>query len=114
MDSLHIVLLGTAVSGVIFTLLAIIIATKITSLNQFILWTIPVEVVCFVPAILHLFRIDPAWLRYYPVNVCMEMVSGHAPSAMGILAVIALTVILAVLSKACILKMWDNIGGAKL
>ncbi len=113
-DRLHIVLLGTIISSVIFTLLAIIIATKIISLNQFILWTVPIEIVCFVPAILHLFKITPAWLRYYPVNVCMEMVSGHVPSATGIFIVIALIVILLVFSKNCVLKMWNSMGGVKL
>ncbi len=113
-DRLHIVLFGTIASSVIFTLLAIIIATKIISLNQFILWTVPIEIVCFVPAILHLFKITPAWLRYYPINVCMEMVSGHTPSAIGIFIVIALIVILLVFSKNCVLKMWSSMGGVKL
>lgn len=113
-SNLHIVMLGTIISSVIFTLLGIIIATKISSLNQFILWTIPIEVVCFVPAILHLFKITPAWFRYYPINVCMEMISGYAPSAIGIFIVMALTVILFVLSKCCVLKMWSSMGGAKL
>ena len=113
-DNLHIVLLGTVISSVIFTLLGIIIATKIISLNQFILWTVPIEIVCFVPAILHLFKITPAGLRYYPINVCMEMVSGYAPSAIGIFIVIALMAILLVLSKYCVLKMWNSMGGVKL
>lgn len=113
-NNLHIVLFGTVISSAIFTLLAIIIATKIISLNQFILWTIPIEIACFVPAILHLFRITPAWLRYYPVNVCMEMVSGHAPSVIGIFIVIALMAILFVFSKHCVLKMWSSTGGVKI
>lgn len=113
-SNLHIVVLGTVISSAIFTLLGIIIATKISSLNQFILWTIPIEVVCFVPAILHLFRITPTWLQYYPINVCMEMISGHVPSAIGIFIVMALTVILLVLSKCCALKMWSSMGGVKL
>jgi len=113
-NRLHIVLFGTIISSVIFTLLAIIVATKIISLNQFILWTVPIEIVCFVPAILHLFKITPAWLRYYPINVCMEMVSGHAPSAIGIFIVIALIVILLAFSKNCVLKMWSSMGGVKL
>ncbi len=111
---LHIVLLGTVLSSVMFTLLGIIIATKIISLNQFILWTVPIEIVCFVPAILHLFKITPAWLRYYPVNVCMEMVSGHASSAIGIFIVIAWMAFLFVLSNYCVLKMWGSMGGVKL
>ncbi len=113
-NRLHIVLFGTIISSVIFTLLAIIVATKIISLNQFILWTVPIEIVCFVPAILHLFKITPAWLRYYPINVCMEMVSGHAPSAIGLLGVAALMAVLLVLSKNSVLKMWNSMGGVKL
>ncbi len=113
-NRLHIVLFGTIISSVIFTLLAIIIATKIVSLNQFILWTVPIEIVCFIPAILHLFKFTPAWLGYYPINVCMEMVSGHAPSTIGFFGVVALMVILFVLSKYCVLKMWNSMGGVKL
>ena len=56
-NHLHIVLFGTFLSGVIFTLSGIIVARKITGLNQFILWTVPIEAVCFVPAILHLFSV---------------------------------------------------------
>lgn len=113
-NHLQIVLLGTVISSAIFTLLGMILATKIISLNQFILWTVPIEIVCFIPAILHLFQITPAWLRYYPINICMEMVSGCAPSAIEIFIVIAWIAILFVLSKYCILKMWDSIGGVKL
>ena len=113
-NNLHIVLFGTAISSAIFTLFGIVIATKIISLNQFVLWTVPIEIVCFVPAILHLFKITPAWLRYYPINVCMEMISGCVPSGIGILAVIAWTAILLVLSKYCVLKMWSSMGGVKL
>lgn len=113
-DHLYIVLLGTLISNVIFTLTGIIVATKIVSLNQFILWTVPIEVVCFVPAILHLFHITPAWCGCFPVNVCMDMVSGHSLSAAGFLGVMAMTVILFILSRSCILKMWDSVGGVKL
>lgn len=111
---LHMILLGTMISSAIFTLLGIIVATKIVSLNQFILWTVPIEILCFVPAILHLFRITPAWLQYDPINVCMDMVSGHSPSAMGFLIAITMAAILFVISKFCVLKMWDSIGGVKL
>lgn len=113
-DHCPVVLLGTTISSIAFTLTGIIIATKIISLNQFILYTVPVEIVCFVPAVLHLFQITPPWLRYYPVNICMDMICGNPPSAAGILIVTALTAMLFVLSKHCILKMWSSTGGAKL
>lgn len=111
---LYIILLGTAISSVIFTLSGIIVATKIVSLNQFILWTVPIEIVCFVPAVLHLFKMTPPWFQYYPTNVCMDMVSGRLPSIIGFSGVIIIITILFVLSRFCVLKMWDDIGGAKL
>ena len=111
---LYIILLGTAISSVIFTLSGIIVATKIVSLNQFILWTVPIEIVCFVPAVLHLFKMTPPWFQYYPTNVCMDMVSGCLPSIIGFGGVIIIITILFVLSRFCVLKMWDDIGGAKL
>lgn len=74
-DNIHIILFGTVISSVIFTLLGIIAAARIAGLNQFILRTVPIEIVCFVPAILHLFKITPAWCGYYPVNACMDMIS---------------------------------------
>lgn len=113
-DNLPMVLLGTLLSGVIFTLLAIVTATKISSLNQFILWIVPIEIVCFVPAILHLFKITPNWLRHYPINACMDMVSGNVPSAMGVFVVFLLIAFLLVFTKKCVIKMWGSMGGVKL
>lgn len=113
-NNVPLTLLGTALSSAAFTLLGMIAAAKITSLNQFILWTVPIEIVCFVPAMLHLFQITPAWLRYYPVNVCMDLISGCVPSAAGIFALAAWLAVLFVLAKRCVLKMWASMGGAKL
>ncbi len=113
-DHLSVVLLGTVISSAVFTLIGIIVATKISSLNQFILWTVPVEILCFVPAVLHIFKITPGWMRYYPVNVCMDMVMGNVPPMAAILTVMALLAILLVYSKSCVLKMWSSSGGVKL
>lgn len=112
--NLPMVLLGTAMAGGMFTLSGIVVAAKISSLNQFILWTVPVEVVGFVPAVLHLFGITPDWLRYYPVNVCMEMVSGAVPSPAGIFVAAAWTAVLLGLSGQAVLAMWGSGGGGKL
>lgn len=113
-ENAPVVLLGTLFSCVIFTLLSIIVAERVFSLNQFILWTVPVEVVCFVPAVLHLFKITPTWLRYYPFNACMDMVSGDMPSAIGFAAVVALIAILFPLAGCCVRRIWRGMGGVKL
>ena len=107
-------LLGTALSGAVFTLLGIIIATKISSLNQFILWTVPIEVVGFVPAILHMFGVTPAVLRYYPLNVCMDMIAGKKITATGVFVVVLLIAVLIAAAHKCVRRMWKSAGGIKL
>lgn len=109
-----IVLMGTIISSVIFSLIGIIIATKTISLNQFILLTVPIEIISFVPALLYLFKITPDWLGYYFFNVCMQMISGNAPSVIGMLILGCVTIFLFVVAKICVLKMWNSMGGAKL
>ena len=108
------VLLGTALSGILFTLLGMILATKITSLNQFILFTVPVEIACFVPAVLHLFQLVPTELRNYSANVCMDMIAGRSFTAAGILLLGAVIILLFYLAEKCVSKMWESAGGVKL
>lgn len=111
---LPLLLLGTFLSSVMFTLSGMIIATKITSLNQFILATVPVEIIAFVPAVLHLFNVTPEYIRIYPANVCMDLIYGREFSVMGLILVIVVIVLLFWAAYKCVLKMWQNQGGVKL
>ena len=91
-------------------------ATKISSLNQFILFTVPIEIIGFIPAILHLFGIGLASFmdRVYPANVRMDLVMGKVPSGSG-LAVTFLTI--ALLTRGAnrsVFKLWQEQGGIKL
>lgn len=111
---LHMVLLGTMLSSVLFTLLGMMVATKIVSLNQFILWTVPVEVLAFVPAILHLWGVSPAVLKIYPANLCMDMISGAPVSLPGLFCTVILIGVLFIAVRKCVIKMWQEAGGIKL
>lgn len=108
------VLIGTILASAIFTLLGIIISTKITSLNQFILYTVPIEIVCFVPAILYLFNVFPSWLQYYPPNACMDLISGHLPNIISFIFVIVVIAILFIIAVKCVKKMKDTSKGTKI
>ena len=112
--SIPLVLFGTFLSGILFTLLGIIIATKISSLNQFILKTVPVEVITFVPAILHLFGVTPEFMRIYPANVCMDLVSGRDFSVIGLIFTVVLIAVLFFAAYKSVSKMWQGQGGVKL
>ena len=112
--SILLVMCGTFLSGILFTLLGIIIATKITSLNQFILATVPVEVIAFVPAVLHLFGITPEFMRIYPANVCMDMICGREFSVAGLVFTAAMIAVLFYAACRTVSKMWQCEGGVKL
>lgn len=108
------ILLGTALSAVTFTLAGIIIASKISSLNQFFLLTVPVEIIGFVPAILHLLGISPEYFKNYPANVYIDMVSGNESSWFGFFFTIILIGVLFFFSRRSVIKMWNSVGGTKL
>jgi len=112
--SLPLVMLGTFLSSILFTLFGVIIATKITSLNQFILATVPIEIFTFGPAILHLFGITPSFGRIYPTNVCMDLIAGRDFSILGMFFTVTLIVVMFFLAYRCVLKMWQEQGGARI
>lgn len=114
LEPLPLVLTGTFLSSIVFTLLGIIIATKITSLNQFILSTIPVEIIAFIPAILYLFDITPDFFRIYPGNVCMDLIAGRSFSGTGLILTMVLIAVLVWVAFSCVYKMWQTAGGVKL
>lgn len=113
-NNLGLVLMGTVPASILFTLLGIIIATKISSLNQFILFTAPVEVIGFVPALSTLFVGGSKLLRYYPTNVCMNLITGKKPSIIGIMITIVSILLFFVIAQRCVQKMWMSMGGVKL
>lgn len=108
------VLCGTFLSNILFTLLGLIVATKVTSLNQFLLATVPAEMLAFVPAILHLFGITPTIMKIYPANVCMDLVAGRAFSGIGLILTVALIALLFWTANRCVRNMWQEQGGVKL
>ncbi|WP_026663199.1 hypothetical protein [Butyrivibrio proteoclasticus] len=111
----HILLLlaGTFLACVIFTLCGIIVATKISSLNQFILFTAPIEIIGFIPAILHLFGVG-SFPKVYPANVCMDLVMGKVPSFLGLTVTVLTIVLLTMGANKSVLKLWQEQGGIKL
>ena len=113
-NNLFIVLIGTAICSSIFTLLGIIVATKISSVNQFILWTTPIEILTFVPGVLYLFQISPEVLKYYPINICIDLISKKPLTLINLLILIFTFLILLFISNKCVIKMWENAGGVKL
>lgn len=108
------ILIGTALTSVVFTLLGLIAATKINSLNQFVLITVPIELVCFVPALLFLFGYSPNAFKWYPVNLCLSLIANKTENMILTLSIIVITIsILFVVAYYSTSKMFKGVGGVK-
>ncbi len=114
-ENLLMVLLATAMTSTIFTLLGLIAGAKIASLNQFLIVTVPLEMICFTPAILYLFGYSPLFLRFYPINLCMSLIAGKYEKVLISIAIIFAAIgILFFAAYRSTLKMWKSVGGVKL
>jgi len=57
---------GVFAGSCLFTLIGLSIGTRIKTLNQFLIATVPAEIAIFVPAILAYFGIGPRWSVLHP------------------------------------------------
>ena len=112
--SLPLTLLGAFLSGIWFSLAGLFLAAKATSLNHFLLASVPVELFTFVPAILHLAGITPDWLRIYPANVWMDLIAGRPVSITGLFLSAVLIALTFAAAQRCTADMWQNLGGGTL
>lgn len=107
-------MVGTALSSILTTLAGLLIANRIQSLNQFILWTTPIEILVFVPALLYYFGALPEWMSIYPSCVCIQLIAGKAVTVPEVLALLAVVAGLGYLTIQKTELAWKRLGGAKL
>ena len=109
--------LGIFAGSVIFSLCGIIVGAKIESLNQYIVWTIPFEIVGFVPVILY--RIGWQWdnrlMLIHPGCSVMQLLEGKIsilPWALG--SIIVWSALLFAIAKESVDRMFRISGEIKM
>jgi hypothetical protein len=109
------VILGTFLGSAFFTLLGLIIASKINSLNQFLISTVPFELLCFLPPAAFLFGIQPFYLLLHPGTAVLCIITGDM-GHVGISIFVILIWLLVLYHITCIstAKMFQSAGGVKL
>ncbi len=106
---------GTALTSAIFTMLGIIAATRISNLNQFLIVIMPIEIVCFVPPIVGLFVKLPDIFRFFPFTACINLITGKSILlSFDMVLVIATLIILYMVARRTVQRMWRTLGGVKL
>lgn len=114
LKNIPLVLLTTLLTSGVFTLLGLIAATKINSLNQYTIMTVPLEIICFVPPIVYLFAPTPI-MRWYPLNGSMALISNRSPNPLYDISMLLITIMcLLFIAHNATAKMWNSLGGVKL
>lgn len=109
--------IGIFAGSVIFSLCGIIVGAKIESLNQYIIGTLPFEIIGFVPVILY--RIGFMWdnklMIIHPGCSVMRLIEGDTEMAVGAVASIVIwTILLFWIADISVRKMFRKSGGVKL
>ena len=109
--------IGIFAGSVIFSLCGIIVGAKIESLNQYIIGTLPFEIIGFVPVILY--RIGFMWnnklMIIHPGCSVMRLFEGDTEMAVGAVASIVIwTILLFWRADISVRKMFRKSGGVKL
>jgi fluoroquinolone transport system permease protein len=107
-------ILGVFLCSCLFSAIGIMIAAQISTLNQFILATIPVELVINIPAIAYLFGWKREWLLLHPGVCLIEMCVNGENVIQATLILTIWTVLLILLACRVVKKMFQSVGGFKL
>ena len=116
-DNWFLTSVGIFAGSALFSLCGIIVGAKIESLNQYIVWTIPFEIIGFVPVIVY--RIGFLWdnrlMLLHPGCSIMQLICGNDKYLIfSLLSAFVWLVILFFTADKCVKKMFRNSGRVKL
>lgn len=113
--NLFLVILGTFFGSVLFTLLGIIVGSNVANLNQFILATVPFEIVCFVPPLFYYFGYEKIFLIAHPGVFIINFISNNTDNVItSLFGLIAWIALLFAIATSVTSKMFNSVGGVKL
>lgn len=113
--NIPLIIIGTIISSAVFTLLGIIAATKIESLNQFMVVSVGIDIICFIPPILAVVRPDWSFLKLFPFDAAMRLIYGSSASVLLDMGInLLLIILLYLICHRQVKKMFQRVGGVKL
>ena len=106
---------ATFFGSALFTLIGLIVSTRINSLNQFVIATVPFEIICFLPPIAYLFGYGNDWFLFHPGTSLICMINGDfSHLLLNIVVLTVWLVLLMIFTKKVVKKMFSSVGGVKL
>ncbi|WP_312702122.1 ABC transporter permease [Sedimentibacter sp.] len=114
-ENILIVISGVFIGSALFTLVGLIIAVNINSLNQFVAAAAPVEIIIFTPPILYLLGYNNKLMLLHPGCMIIDMVGGGSEYLLFFIpALIVWFLFLYKMARTDVIKMFQSPGGIKL
>lgn len=107
-------ILGVFLGSCLFSAAGLIVALNIATLNQFIVATIPAEIIINVPAIAWLFEWNPNWLILHPGVCIIELCQNGEKVLPAVFILLFWTMLSALLARRVVSKSLRSLGGVKL
>ena len=105
---------GVFLCSCLFSAIGLIFACRISSLNQFVIATIPAELIINLPAIAWLLGYKKSWLLFHPGISLIELLRGSGSALPALIILIIWTLFFTVLAERIVKKMLRSVGGVKL
>ena len=109
------VITGTFLGSAFFTLLGLIVAANISSLNQFLVATVPIEIISFLPPLWYLFGYDNIFMLMHPGCIIIRFISGNSEHMLLLFIVLCLWIgAIYSIAHKYIQRMFQSMGGIVL
>lgn len=114
-NNLLTVITGVLLGSALFTLLGLIVAANISSLNQFLAATIPIEIIGFLPPLFYLFGYDNMLMLIHPGCIIIRFINGNSEHMLLLTFLLLLwIVIIYIITYKYVQKMFQSAGGITL
>lgn len=116
LSKIWLIIIGVFLSSILFSLCGMIVACNITSLNKFMIATIPFEIFLCVPSALYLFEVikSDIWILH-PGIAAIRIISGNSDYwFFAILSMLIWIIPIYIVCKKAVIKSFSRMEGIKL
>ncbi|HKL98565.1 MAG TPA: ABC transporter permease [Mobilitalea sp.] len=114
-DNILSIITGIFLGSVIFSLFGLMVASLVSSLNQFMVATIPFEILCMLPPMIYLFGFRNQLMLLHPGCIVIRLLEGEGLNEPLRLLYLCLWIIgIYLITYRIVQKMFASVGGAKL
>lgn len=115
-NNLLLVIVGTFLGSMIFSMIGLMAGSVVNTLNQFMVVTIPGELICMLPPIIYLFGYRNRYMLFHPGCIIILLLEGTAVKGLPFLIIYLCLWILLIyyITFRIVNKMFKGLGGVKL